>query len=160
MAKSAVLPKKDDPLFLQFKEAMPSVLEPYSGKSQFQNHGERVVTGQRLMQAASDIFLGWFHSTEGRDYYVRQLRDMKATAEIDGMSTAALTEYGIICAVALSRAHARSGDAAFISGYLGNKTTFDSAVAVFARHYADQTEADHSKLVAAVKAGRIKAKME
>jgi uncharacterized protein (DUF2252 family) len=150
----------NDPLFLQFKEAMPSVLEPYSGKSQFENHGERVVTGQRLMQAASDIFLGWFQSTDGRDYYVRQLVDMKATAEIDGMSTAALTEYGVICAVALARAHARSGDAAFISGYLGNKTIFDSAVAVFARHYADQTESDYSKLVAAVKAGRIKAKME
>jgi len=150
----------NDTLFLQFKEAMPSVLESYTAKSQFENHGERVVTGQRLMQAASDLFLGWFQSLDGRDYYVRQLRDMKASAEIEGMTLASLAEYGAICGVTLARAHARSGDAAFISGYLGNSARFDHAVADFARRYADQTQRDYDKLVAAVRSGRIRAKVK
>jgi len=141
-------------------EAMPSVLESYTAKSQFENHGERVVTGQRLMQAASDLFLGWFQSLDGRDYYVRQLRDMKASAEIEGMTMASLAEYGAICGVTLARAHARSGDAAFISGYLGNSARFDHAVADFARRYADQTQRDYDKLVAAVRSGRIRAKVK
>jgi uncharacterized protein (DUF2252 family) len=150
----------DDPLFLQFKEAIPSVLEPYTAKSQFENHAQRVVTGQRIMQAASDVFLGWFQSLDGRDYYVRQLRDMKASAEITGMTMGSLAEYAAICGVALARAHARSGDAALISGYLGNAARFDRAVSDFARRYADQTQRDYDKLVAAVKSGRIKAKVE
>jgi len=150
----------DDPLFLQFKEATPSVLESYTAKSQFENHAERVVTGQRLMQAASDLFLGWFQSLDGRDYYVRQLRDMKASAEIEGMTMSSLAEYAAICGQALARAHARSGAAALISGYLGNSARFDHAVTDFARRYADQTQRDYDKLVAAVKSGRIRAKVE
>ena len=150
----------DDPLFLQFKEAMPSVLEPYAAKSQFENHAERVVTGQRVMQAASDVFLGWFQSLDGRDFYVRQLRDMKASAEIEGMTMSSLAEYATVCGVALARAHARSGDAVLISGYLGKTARFDRAIADFARRYADQTQRDYEKLVAAVKSGRIKAKVE
>jgi uncharacterized protein (DUF2252 family) len=150
----------DDPLFLQFKEAMPSVLEPYAAKSQFENHGERVVTGQRITQAASDVFLGWFQSLDGRDFYVRQLRDMKASAEIEGMTMSELAEYATICGVALARAHARSGDASLISGYLGKSARFDRAIAGFARRYADQTQHDYDKLVAAFKSGRIKAKVE
>lgn len=150
----------NDPLFLQFKEAMPSVLEPYAAKSQFENHGQRVVTGQRITQAASDVFLGWFQSLDGRDFYVRQLRDMKASAEIEGMTMSSLTEYATICGVALARAHARSGDAALISGYLGTTARFDRAIAGFARRYADQTQHDYDKLVAAVKSGRIKVKVE
>jgi uncharacterized protein (DUF2252 family) len=148
----------DDALFLQLKEAMPSVLEPYAGKSRYENHGERVVTGQRLMQAASDMFLGWIRRDDGRDFYVRQLRDMKASADIEKMKASHLVEYALFCGWALARAHARAGDAAFISGYLGRKDTFDRALLEFAEDYADQTERDFDALAAAVKAGRLKAK--
>jgi hypothetical protein len=112
------------------------------------------------MQAASDVFSGWFQSLDGRDFYVRQLRDMKASAEIEGMSMESLAEYAVVCGTALAGAHARSGDAALISGYLGNSARFDHAVANFARRYADQTKHDYEKLVAAVKSGRIRAKVE
>ena len=149
----------DDPLFLQVKEADASTLEPYFGKSAYTNHGERVVQGQRLMQEASDIFLGWTHG-EVADLYVRQLRDMKVSAEIATLTKKEFDFYTRVCASALARAHARSGDPAQISGYLGNSDTFAQAIAVFAENYAFQTERDHAALVAAIKEGRIQAKVD
>lgn len=148
------------PLLLQFKEAQSSVLEPYAGKSVYENHGERIVVGQRLMQSSSDIFLGWARGRLGRHFYLRQLRDMKMSFPIDGMSPVGLKRYAMICGLTLARAHAKSGDAATISGYLGKSDTFDQAIGTFALAYADQTVRDHAKLVAAVKAGRIKALVE
>ncbi|HYX50166.1 MAG TPA: DUF2252 family protein, partial [Ktedonobacteraceae bacterium] len=145
----------DDPLFLQVKEAEASVLEPYAGKSAYANHGERVVQGQRLMQQASDIFLGWTHGEV--DLYVRQLRDMKLSEEIALMTRQQFGRYARLCAMALARAHARSGDPAMISGYLGNNDAFAQAIARFAEAYADQTERDHAALLAAIKEGRIQA---
>jgi uncharacterized protein (DUF2252 family) len=147
----------DDPLLLQFKEALPSVLEPYAGKSRYRNQGERVVTGQRMLQAASDVFLGWTRDAEGRSYYFRQLRDMKMKIDLDTMSRPDWLEYVDVCAWALARAHARTGDAALIAGYLGKSDPFDSALAKFARAYADQTERDHAALTKAIRAGRVKA---
>jgi uncharacterized protein (DUF2252 family) len=147
-------------LLLQFKEACPSVLEPYAGKSVYDNHGERVVTGQRLMQSASDIFLGWTHGRAGRNFYVRQLRDMKMSVPMEGASAAQFNLYAELCGRTLAHAHAKSGDAALISGYLGKSDTFDRAIGEFAVAYADQNAKDHAVLVAAVKAGRIKALVE
>ena len=149
---------KDDPLFLQFKEALPSVLEPYAGKSRYVNHGERVVTGQRMLQSASDVFLGWTRDNEGRDYYFRQFRDMRMTIEVEDMAKQDWFEYVEICGWALARAHARTGDAARIAGYLGRKDTFDAAIEKFALAYADQTERDHAALVKAMKAGKLPAR--
>lgn len=146
-----------DPLFLQFKEALPSVLEPYAGKSRYRNHGERVVTGQRMLQSASDVLLGWTRDDDGRDYYFRQLRDMKMTIELEDMHKEDWIEYVDICGWALARAHARTGDAARIAGYLGRNDTFDTAIEEFALAYADQTERDHAALVKAIKAGRLPA---
>lgn len=146
----------DDPLFLQIKEAFPSVLEHSAGKSKFGNHGQRVVRGQQFIQAASDIFLGWGR-VGGADFYVRQLRDMKASVEVTLLLPDRMVLYGALCGWALARAHARSGDAARIAGYLGSGTTFDDAIVKFANAYADQTERDHAALVAAVKSGRIEA---
>ena len=145
-----------DPLFLQVKEAQPSVLERYAGASPYPNCAQRVVTGQRLMQAASDIFLGWSR-VDGVDYYVRQLRDRKYSPVVAAMDNMALNAYADLCGWALARAHARAGDAAQISGYLGKSPVFDDAIASFAEAYADQTERDHSVLVAAVKSGRVRA---
>jgi len=145
----------NEPLFLQIKEALPSVLEPYVGKSSYENHGQRVVIGQHLMQAASDIFLGWTSSTSGRDYYLRQLRDLKTSIEIDGMAGDDLIGYSALCGWALARAHARSGDRILISGYLGQKNIFDEAITSFAVAYANQTEQDYEKLLTAVKSGEI-----
>jgi uncharacterized protein (DUF2252 family) len=145
-----------DPLFLQIKEAEPSVLEPYAGRSAYRHQGRRVVLGQRLMQAASDIFLGWFRS-EDRHYYVRQLRDMKGSAELERLSAEQLAGYAEICGQELARAHARGGDADAIAGYLGKGDAFDRSIAAFARAYADQTESDYAKLIAAAKSGRIEA---
>ncbi len=145
-----------DPLFLQIKEAQPSVLEPYAGRSAYRHQGRRVVCGQHLMQAASDIFLGWMIAG-GRHYYVRQLRDMKGSAEPERMTVRGLRDYARLCGAELARAHARSGDADAISGYLGRGEAFDAAAAEFARDYADQTEVDHAALVAAIKSGRIRA---
>jgi uncharacterized protein (DUF2252 family) len=145
------------PLLLQFKEAGRSVLEPYTATSVYDNQGQRVVVGQRLMQSSSDIFLGWVRGTRGRDFYVRQLRDMKMSVPLEGMSAVRFREHGRICGRTLARAHARSGDAAAISGYLGTRDNFDRALAKFAVAYADQTERDHAALVKAVRAGRIKA---
>ncbi|HXZ05999.1 MAG TPA: DUF2252 domain-containing protein [Ktedonobacteraceae bacterium] len=146
----------DDPLFMQIKEAGASVLESYLGASPYPNHGQRVVVGQRLMQAASDIFLGWM-TFNGRDYYARQLRDMKFSAEVETMDPVMFTGYVELCAATLARAHARTGDSAMISGYLGNRDVFDQAIASFAELYADQAERDHAALLAAMKKGRVQA---
>jgi hypothetical protein len=151
---------ENHPLLLQFKQACPSVLEPYAGKSLYKNEGQRVVTGQRLMQSASDIFLGWTHGQEGRHLYVRQLRDMKMSAPIEGASALRHLLYAELCGRTLAHAHAKSGDAALISGYLGRSDAFDQAIGRFALAYADQNEKDHAALVAAVKAGRVKALVE
>jgi hypothetical protein len=150
----------DDPLFLQIKQANASVLEPYAGKSLHSNHGQRVVVGQRLMQAASDSFLGWTESQRGRHLYVRQLRDVKITAEIDSFDDQTLRRYAEACGWALARAHARSGDAAMISGYMGTGGIFDEAICDFAGDYADQAERDHKAFVKAIRDGRVKAVVE
>jgi len=149
----------DDPLVLQFKEAQASVLEPFLGKSRFANHGQRVVEGQRLMQAASDLMLGWIH-TRGidgveRDFYVRQLWDSKASALVDVMAAKTMAIYADICGHALARAHARSGDAVAIASYLGSADVFDRALASFAEAYADQNERDYDALKTAAADGRI-----
>jgi uncharacterized protein (DUF2252 family) len=146
----------EDILFLQVKEAQASVLELYLGPGKWQNHGRRVVAGQRLMQSASDIFLGW-SSVGGCDYYVRQLRDMKGAADLELMSGADLIDYASLCGWVLARAHARSGDAAMIAGYLGKGEAFDEAVCRFAELYAEQTNKDYEVFQAAVKSGRLPA---
>jgi len=147
-------------LLLQCKEVLPSVLEPYAGKSLYKNHGQRVVVGQRLMQSASDIFLGWTREPAGRSFFFRQLRDMKFSLPLEGMTAVMLERYAELCGWTLARAHARSGDAATISGYLGRGEAFDKAMGDFAVSYGDQTERDHSALKKAVDAGRIDALIE
>jgi uncharacterized protein (DUF2252 family) len=151
----------DDPLFLQAKEAQASVLEPYLGKSSYANHGQRVVEGQRLMQAASDIMLGWIRApgVDGvtRDFYVRQLWDSKGSALVDAMEPNVLKFYAKLCGLALAKAHARSGDAIAIASYLGTSGTFDNAMATFAETYADQNERDYDVLKQAVESGRVEA---
>ncbi len=149
-----------DPLFLQMKEAEASVLEEYLGKSQFRNHGQRVVTGQRLMQATSDIFLGWVHVKAGidgvaRDFYGRQLKDWKGSVEIDQMVPDGMVVYGRLCGWTLARAHARSGDRIAIASYLGSGNAFDRAILEFSKAYADQNDRDYQALLDAVKSGRI-----
>jgi uncharacterized protein (DUF2252 family) len=151
---------RDDPLFLQVKEAGASVLEGHVPSSIYQHHGLRVVAGQRLMQAASDIFLGWFRGTEGRDFYWRQLKDMKGSAKVETMSPDELVIYAGLCGWALARAHARSGDRVQVAAYLGKSDRFDRAVADFAMAYAEQNEQDHAALRAAVKSGRLPADEE
>jgi uncharacterized protein (DUF2252 family) len=146
----------NDPLFLQIKEASASVLEPYLGKSRYQNHGQRVVRGPHATQAASDIFLGWGR-VQGVDYYVRQLRDMKGSADLANQSSDQMTLYAELCGRVLARAHARTGDAAMISGYMGGGDAFDTALVAFATAYADQAERDHAALAAAVKSGKVAA---
>jgi hypothetical protein len=148
---------ENDPLFLQVKEAGASVLEGHVASKSYEHHGHRVVAGQRLMQAASDIFLGWFRGTEGRDFYWRQLKDMKGSAVVENMSPDELILYARLCGWALARAHARSGDRLQIAAYLGKSERFDVAVADFAQAYADQNERDHAALLAAVKSGRVPA---
>jgi hypothetical protein len=146
------------PLFLQVKEAETSVLERFTSKSAFSNHGQRVVAGQRLMQASSDIFLGWERFDWGgveRDYYVRQLRDWKGSADIKGMMPAGMELWGRMCGWTLARAHARSGDRIAIASYLGKSDAFDRAVADFSVAYADQNERDCQLLRDAVTSGRI-----
>ncbi|MBI5688090.1 MAG: DUF2252 domain-containing protein [Verrucomicrobia bacterium] len=145
-----------DPLFLQVKEARASVLEPYAGESPFASRGERIVSGQRLMQSASDIFLGWTTGAAGRHFYVRQLRDMKLKPQVEVFSPAMLACYAELCGWALARAHARSGQAALISGYLGKSDRFEEAVADFAVAYAEQNERDYRALGEAARSGRIK----
>jgi len=151
-----------EPLLLQAKQAQPSVLAGYAGQSEYRNQGERVVTGQHLMQAVSDIFLGWQRAAfPGRGspgyYYLRQLRDWKYSADIEDMNAAAMTGYGRLCGWTLARAHARTGDRIAIAAYLGGSDTFDQAVADFAETYADQTERDHAALADAVASGRVQA---
>jgi uncharacterized protein (DUF2252 family) len=149
-----------DPLFLQVKEAQPSVLERFVGKSEYPNHGQRVVAGQRLMQASTDIFIGWQRSgLEGRerDFYVRQLKDWKGSLAIEAMGPRAMAAYGKVCGWTLARAHARSGDRIAISAYLGKSDAFDRAMVSFAETYADQNERDFAVLKAAVASGRVKA---
>ena len=146
---------QDDPLILQAKEATASVLEEFAGGSGHANHGERVVVGQRLMQATPDIFLGWTRGPGGRDFYLRQLWDMKGSVDTATLRPEGLGFYGGICAWALARAHARTGDSVAISAYLGTGDTFDGAVADFAEAYADQNAKDHAAYVAAIKAGRV-----
>jgi len=148
-----------DPLFLQMKEAGPSVLEPFAGASRFRNHGHRVVAGQRLTQAASDVLLGWL-TVEGidgkkRDFYLRQLWDGKGSAEIDAMSAEAMVTYAGLCGRALARAHARTGDRVAIAAYLGKSDKFDKAIAEFSTAYADQNEADYEVLMAAQRSGKL-----
>jgi uncharacterized protein (DUF2252 family) len=150
-----------EPLFLQAKEAQVSVLAPYSEKSRYSNQGERVVAGQHLMQASSDIFLGWqrVSGADGvdRDYYVRQLRDWKFSLPIEQMLPAGMGVYGGLCGSTLARAHARSGDRVAIAAYLGKSARFENAIADFAETYADQNERDHAALAAAVAAGQADA---
>jgi uncharacterized protein (DUF2252 family) len=146
----------DDLLFLQIKEATQSVLEPHLGASACRHHGERVVAGQRVIQAAGDIFLGWGTTSEGQ-FYLRQLRDRRVTVDLRRMTPAELLAYAEVCGWTLALAHARAGDAAVISGYLGSNDTFDMAIAHFANAYADQNDRDYEALVDAQKEGRITA---
>ena len=145
----------DDPLFLQVKEAGSSVLEPYAGKSVYENHGQRVVTGLRLMQSASDLFLGWTKGREGRHFYVRQLHDMKIKMLVELFTPKVMLQYAEYCGWALARAHARSGHPALIAGYMGKGDEFDEALANFAISYTQQNERDFEALVQAVRKGRI-----
>jgi uncharacterized protein (DUF2252 family) len=151
-----------DPLFIQAKEAQRSVLEPFVGKSEFDNQGRRVVEGQRLMQAASDIFLGWLRTTgldeRRRDFYLRQLWDWKASADLSRMTEHGLRTYTRACAWSLARSHARSGDRLAIAAYLGKGRSFDRAIARFSALYADQNELDHRRLRSAVRSGEIEAR--
>ena len=148
-----------NPLFLQVKEAGPSVLEAFVGGSEYDNCGQRVVVGQRLMQAVSDIFLGWVRAVgldgQPHDYYVRQLRDWKGSAEVESMAPAGMQAYGEVCGWTLARAHARSGDRVAVSAYLGGGPSFDEAICEFAEAYADQNERDHRRLLDAIRSGRI-----
>jgi uncharacterized protein (DUF2252 family) len=152
-----------DPLFLQFKEAQASVLEPCLGKSEFEQHGQRVVEGQRMMQAAPDVMLGWERiitiDGQERDFYIRQLWDSKGSAEVDVMDPDELEAYGRVCGWTLARAHARSGDRIAIASYLGRGDAFDRAMATFAETYADQNERDYRALEAAVTSGRVVAEL-
>ncbi len=148
---------EDDLMVLQVKQAQASVLEAYTHKSAFTKHGHRVVTGQRLMQAASDSFLGWIDGPGGRSFYVRQLRDMKWAPDPAWLNAARLPQYAVLCGHTLARAHARSGDALAISAYLGNGKSFDKAIGAFAESYADQSEHDYSTFTGAIADGRISA---
>jgi Uncharacterized protein conserved in bacteria (DUF2252) len=149
-----------DPLFLQMNEAQASALEPFLEPSEFENHGQRVVEGQRLMQPASDIMLGWIRTTEwvdgvDRNFYVRQLWDGKGSAPVEVMDPSAMRSYGELCGWALARAHARGGDAIAIAAYLGGGEAFDRAMVSFAARYADQNELDHRALIRAAERGRV-----
>lgn len=149
-----------DPLVLQVKEACPSILARYTGRSKITHQGERVVVGQRLMQCASDIFLGWASDDEGHDYYVRQLRDMKTSVPLEELEGQVLHNFAEMCGWALARAHAKTGDAARLSGYLGRNPRIDNAIAGFARAYADQCERDHALFLRAIRAGKIPVERE
>ncbi|MFI5758544.1 DUF2252 domain-containing protein [Streptomyces sp. NPDC051569] len=147
--------RNDDPLLLQIKEAERSVLEPQLRQSAYAHQGHRVVAGQRLLQAAADIFLGWVTGPEGRHFYWRRLRDLREPTAVEDLSPSLLHDYAELCGTALARAHARSGDRVAIAHYLGGSDTFDRALADFAVRYADRNAADHAALAAAVAAGRI-----
>jgi uncharacterized protein (DUF2252 family) len=150
-----------DSLFLQFKQARQSVLEPYAGASPYQHAGQRVVAGQRMMQAASDMFLGWYTGSGeyGRYFFVRQLRDAKIKPVVEIMGATELQGYAGLCGRALARSHARSGDAAVLTGYMGKSTAFEDALADFSVAYADQNERDHAALLGAIRDGRVEANM-
>ena len=152
-----LMAEENDPLLLQVKEANPSVLEPYAGKSEFKHNGERIVIGQRLMQSASDMLLGWATGKDKRHYYVRQLRDMKFALDISIMKPIHLTRYAEVCGWTLARAHARSGDASMIYGYIGKSDTFDRAIGDFSELYAEQTERDCELFLDAIESGEITA---
>jgi uncharacterized protein (DUF2252 family) len=155
-----LMASEKDPLFLQVKEARTSVLEPYAGKSICPNRGQRVVTGCRLMQSASDLFLGWTEIEGGPHFHVRQLKDMKIKPLVEVFNPSVMVQYAEVCGWTLARAHARSGEPATISGYLGKSDIFDKAIADFSIDYADQTERDHEILVKAVRAGELEVVME
>jgi uncharacterized protein (DUF2252 family) len=159
-AVALMMAGEDDPLFLQIKEARRSVLEDYAGKSVHSNHGQRVVAGCRLMQSASDLFLGWTESQLGRHFYVRQLKDMKIKMPVEVYTPSVMRQYAEACGWTLARAHARSGEPAKISGYLGTSDAFDRAVADFSTAYADQSERDHEVLLKAVRAGKVEVLLE
>jgi hypothetical protein len=153
---------ESDPLFLQVKEADKSVLAAFAGASKYTNQGQRIVAGQRLMQASSDIFLGWQRIEAGldgkpHDFYVRQLRDWKYSIAIEDLAPNSMRSYGEMCGWALARAHACSGDRIAIAAYLGGSDVFDQAITQFAAAYADQNDRDHQSLVDAVASGRITA---
>ena len=159
-AIALLMASETDPLFLQIKEARPSVLEAYAGKSIYPNDGQRVVAGYRLIQAASDIFLGWTKGKTGRHYYVRQLKDMKLGAQHELFTPSFMVEYAEVCGWALAQSHARSSEPATISGYLGRSDRFDKAIAAFAAAYADQSERDHAALKKAARSGRVEVVLE
>jgi uncharacterized protein (DUF2252 family) len=150
----------DDPLFLQIKEAGQSVLEPYAGKSTYANHGQRVVAGLRLMQSASDLFLGWTEGREGRHFYIRQLHDMKIKFLVELFTLSVMVQYAEHCGWALARAHAKAGQPSLIAGYVGKGDQFDEAVADFATAYAQQNERDYQAMVRAARQGRIEVQTE
>jgi len=156
-AVALMLAPDTEPLILQLKEAKASVLEPFAGKSEFVNHGQRVVAGQRIIQSASDIFLGWTEFADGRHFYIRQLRDAKVKLEPELWDGEHMQEIAEIMGIVLARAHARSGDAAVVSGYLGEESTFDEAIGSFALAYADQAEADYEEFAQAIRSGRLQA---
>jgi hypothetical protein len=149
-----------DPLFLQVKEARASVLEPYAGASVFSNHGQRVVNGYRLMQPASDMFLGWTKGALGRHFFIRQLRDIKISVRVETFGAPEMDLYATWCGRALALSHARSGSSITLSGYMGKSDTFDRAMAAFSVAYADQNEKDHAALDRAVRKGKVKAVFE
>jgi uncharacterized protein (DUF2252 family) len=155
-----LMAREEDPLFLQVKQARASVLEAYAGASEYANHGQRVVIGCQLMQSASDLFLGWTEGREGRHFYVRQLRDTKIKMLVEVFSPSVMIQYAELCGWTLARAHARSGEPAKISGYLGKNDVFDEAVADFATAYADQSERDHAVFMKAVRAGKLEVFIE
>jgi uncharacterized protein (DUF2252 family) len=148
---------EDDPLFLQVKEATASVLEDHLPQSRYSHHGQRVVAGQRKMQAASDIFLGWTEGVDGRHYYWRQLRDMKGSADIEAMEPTGMSAYAHACGWTLARVHARTGDPIAIAAYLGKSGKFDRSIADFSRRYADQNDQDYEQFTAAIRSGALKA---
>lgn len=149
--------KNNEPLFLQVKEARNSVLEPYTTKSAYKHHGQRVVEGQRLVQAASDVFLGWTSSSTGKQFYVRQLRDKKVGPDIENFDKTLLKGYGRLCGLLLARAHAKGGSAPLIAGYVGKSEALDEAIGKFAVAYANQTERDYEEFIKGIKAGKLEA---
>ena len=159
-AVSLWLGPDNEPLFLQLKEARPSVLAAYCGQTEFETNGQRVVAGQRIMQSASDIFLGWMKLESGRHFYVRQLRDTKIKLVPEDWSDSHLSIMATVMGGVLARSHARSGDSSIISGYLGESEQFDAAIADFSLAYANQTEKDHALLKQAIEAGKIEAIIE
>jgi uncharacterized protein (DUF2252 family) len=155
-----LMASEEDPLFLQVKEARRSVLEARAGQSVYENHGQRVVAGHRLMQAASDIFLGWTRGGDGRDFYVRQLRDAKIKFRVEAFKPSKMIQFADWCGATLARAHARSGEPALISGYLGRSDVFDRAIASYALAYADESERDLELTTRAVREGRLTARVD